>query len=585
MTMRVGLSRDGREFLDEVQALIEQTRRDIEAHSIGLDPKPNAKRQRRRRVLEGDYTFFAYTYFPHHIRGKPSEFQAHFCERVPQILSFTGGRREWWRAPRGEAKTSLATKITPCYGVVRALLSSADIRKEIEWTDAVPPIMDYIVILGAELRLPTKLLEVIKLELTVNPALAMDFPEVCGRSYNWKVGEIVTNNGVRIEPFGADQAIRGTFHGSERPKLALADDLITDKEAKSPSVREKRWDWLEQAIEYLGPPDGSMKFIGVGTSIAKGDPITRATNEPGHIVHTFKALIDYPKRMDLWEKCEERMLNADRDAERELADKGEIPKLEDLPSYRYYAKNKKKMDAGAATSWPSVRSLYELMRKRARNKKAFEAEMQQNPRSDDEKVFTNIQYWVQRLPAWVAFGGCDPSMGNGQTSHPSAVCAGYMDLKNSVLHVAHASSKRRAPSKLGADLITLQREIQMQAIGFENNNAYEHMRQSFINQALDEGIILPLVGMTATVSPDVRIESLEPFINGIDPKIKFSQECRALLEQLEDWPEKQPHHHYDLLIALHLLWQVAVARAAGVPQIITGRSRDQVNMRGYEVYG
>jgi hypothetical protein len=585
MAMRVGLSRDGREFLDEVQALIEQTRRDIEAHSIGLDPKPAAKRERRRRVLGGDFTFFAYTYFPHHIRGKPSEFQAHYCERVPQILDYDGGRREWWRAPRGEAKTSLATKITPCYATVRALMGKPEVRKEIEWTGEVPPIIDYMVILGAELRLPTKLLEVIKLELTVNPALAMDFPEVCGRSNVWKVGEIVTRNGVRIEPFGADQAIRGTFHGSERPKLALADDLITDKEAKSPTIREKRWSWLEQAIEYLGPPDGSMKFIGVGTSIAKGDPITRAGNEPGHIVHTFRALIKPPKRMDLWAKCEERMLNADREAERELADKGEIPRLEDLPSYRYYRQNQKKMDAGAVTSWPAVRTLYELMRKRARNKKAFEAEMQQNPRSDEEKVFTGIQFWVQLLPAWVPFGGCDPSMGQGQTSHPSAICIGYMDLKHQVLHVAHASSRRRVPSKLSWDLITLQREHQMQAIGFENNNAYEAMRQNFIEDALREQVILPLVPVTATVSPEIRIEGLEPFINSSNPKILCSQECRTLLEQLEDWPEKQPHHHYDILIALHLLWQVAVARAGGLPTIVTGRIRDQVNMRGYDAYG
>lgn len=583
--MRARLSRDGREFLDEVQALIDQTRRDIEAHSIGLDPKPEAKRLRRQQVLEGDFTFFAYTYFPHHIRGKPSEFQAHYCERVPQILDYTGGRREWWRAPRGEAKTSLATKITPCYATARAMLKDQKVRNEIGWKGDVPPIIDYMVLLGAELRLPTKLLEVIKLELTVNPALAMDFPEVCGRGDVWKVGEIVTRNGVRIEPFGADQAIRGTFHGSERPKLALADDLITDKEAKSPTVREKRWDWLEQAIEYLGPPDGSMKFIGVGTSIAKGDPITRAGKEPGHIVHTFRALIKPPKRMDLWEKCQERMLNSDREAEHALAEKGEIPKLADLPSYRYYTRNKKKMDAGAVTSWPSVRSLYELMRKRARNKKAFDAEMQQNPRSDEEKVFTGIQFWTQRLPAWVPFGGVDPSMGLNQSSHPSAICVGYMDLKKSVLHVAHASSRRRTPSKLGWDLITLQREHEMQAIGFENNNAYEAMRQQFIGQALDEQIILPLVGMTASVAPEIRIESLEPFVSAGNPRIVFSQECRGLIEQLEDWPEKQPHHHYDLLIALHILWQVAVARAGGLPTIVTSRGRDQVNMSGYEAYG
>ncbi|MFO6256426.1 hypothetical protein ACLBWF_35920, partial [Pseudomonas aeruginosa] len=91
------------------------------------------------------------------------------------------------------------------------------------------------------------------------------FPEVCGKGSVWKIGEFVSLSGVKLEAFGAEQAIRGTFHGASRPKLLLGDDLITDKEAKSPTERNNRWDWLEKAIDYLGPPDGSVKYLGVGT--------------------------------------------------------------------------------------------------------------------------------------------------------------------------------------------------------------------------------------------------------------------------------------------------------------------------------
>ncbi|MBN0038340.1 hypothetical protein JTL77_36460, partial [Pseudomonas aeruginosa] len=103
----------------------------------------------------------------------------------------------------------------------------------------------------------------------------------------------------------------GTFHGASRPKLLLGDDLITDKEAKSPTERNNRWDWLEKAIDYLGPPDGSVKYLGVGTVLNKDDPISRAKRTVGHLVHHFRAIETFPAHMDLWAHCEEVMLNDD----------------------------------------------------------------------------------------------------------------------------------------------------------------------------------------------------------------------------------------------------------------------------------
>ncbi|HGW4118454.1 TPA: hypothetical protein ACNH4I_005515, partial [Serratia marcescens] len=102
-----------RDFLKELAMLKHVLRADIQAHSTGLDTSPEAINARRRRVLSGDFTFFAYTYFPHHIRGEQSLFHAHFCTRFPQLLTRPGGAVEWWIAPRGEAKSSLLTKIGP----------------------------------------------------------------------------------------------------------------------------------------------------------------------------------------------------------------------------------------------------------------------------------------------------------------------------------------------------------------------------------------------------------------------------------------------------------------------------------------
>lgn len=553
-----------KDFLEELAEIARGARAELEAKQIGLDPSPEARAARRRRVLvDRDFEFFAYTYMPHHIRPPASDFHRHFFNRYPQILDQPSGAKEWWVAPRGEAKSSLTTKVGPVWCAVRALLQQEKIRKEVGWPEGepLPYFIDYITMLGAETKLPTKLLEVVKAELLYNAALNLDFPEACGGTKNWKIGEFTTRAGVKMEAFGAEQAIRGTFHGASRPKLLLGDDLITDKEAKSPTECTNRWDWLEKAIDFLGPPDGTAKYVGVGTVLNKNDPISRAKGAIGHLVHHFRAIVKLPTHMDMWEQCQTIMLNDDKPAEEEASARGAVLGTTDLPSFKFYQANKAEMDEGAEISWPGVRSLFWLMRQRAKNPKAFGTEMQGDPRSDEERVFSPVRFFVSRLPHWVFFGACDPSMGRNEKSDPSAIVGGGWDRQRGKLHVVHAEIKRRVPSKLEADLIAFQREFRCQGIAFENNNAYESMRGSLKVNALQKGVALPLVGVTATVEQEIRIDSLEPFVtDALEPSILFDSSLTLLLSELDTWPEKQPGHHYDGLCALHLLWYIAVTR-------------------------
>jgi predicted phage terminase large subunit-like protein len=548
-----------KEFLAEMADLARSVRQEIEAHAVGIDPSPSAIAERRKRVASGDFLFFVLTYFPHHLRNwrelpdgsrqhhDLSSFQQHFCRRFPALLEQQSGCREWWIAPRGEGKSSLLTKIGPVWCSVQQALAKAGERG--------PWPIDYLLLFGAETRMPTKLLEVIKTELTANSALALDFPEVCGRGPEWKVGSVITKSGLKIEPFGAEQAMRGTFYGSSRPRLLLGDDLITDTEAKSPAEREKRWDWLEKAVDYLGPPDGTVKFLSVGTVLNADDPISRAKRTIGHVVHHFRAIVEMPVNMHLWEKCEEMMRNADPAV---LKAEGEAVEESKLPSYAYYIRHRRAMDKGAITSWPDVRSLYWLMRQRAKNARAFGTEMQGDERSDEDSVFTTWQHFVEVLAEWVWYGACDPSMGQHD---PSAIVAGAWDRVAKRLYVADADRKKRVPSKLRADILAIQRKRGCAAWAFENNNAYEDMRRTTIQYALEKGVNLPLIGVTAVVSQDVRIESLEPEIcDNLEPRILFHPSLSTLFDEMRSYPEIKSEHHYDLLTALHLLWMIAVSR-------------------------
>src|SRR5699024_2107007 len=98
------------------------------------------------------------------------------------------------------------------------------------------------------------------------------------------------------------------------------------------------------------------------------------------------AIEQLPARMDLWDECEALMRNEDPQVEQDLAARGEEVSQEALPSYRFYLRQRKAMDRGARTTWPSVRGLYYLMRQRAKNPRAFGTEMQGDPRTDEDKV-------------------------------------------------------------------------------------------------------------------------------------------------------------------------------------------------------
>ena len=81
---------NSREFLAEIEQITGSLRRDIEAKERNIDPSPAAIKQRRKRVLGGDFEFFVYTYFPHHMwlddDQTASEFQSYFMNWFPEAL-------------------------------------------------------------------------------------------------------------------------------------------------------------------------------------------------------------------------------------------------------------------------------------------------------------------------------------------------------------------------------------------------------------------------------------------------------------------------------------------------------------------
>ncbi|TSD86011.1 hypothetical protein FFK22_024645 [Mycobacterium sp. KBS0706] len=523
------------EFLQAMAALAAEVRQEIENSVQGFSPDPVARKARIERGAT-DFGFFCATYFPHYVTSAASGFHTWLYATLPGLIhnpAKTTGAREAIAAPRGNAKTTHGQMfIIWCivYGYKRFPVVMSDASDQ-----------------------AAAILEGIKVELEVNPRLAQDFPDATGVGRVWQVGIIVTRNHVKVQAFGSGKRLRGVRHGAYRPDLAWLDDLENDDNVRSLEQRDKLEAWIDKAVEPLGPPDGSMDMIYVGTILHYDAVLARKLRNPMWRPTVFRAIVRWPDRMDLWERWEEILRNDGEPA----AD-------------AFYAENRALMDAGAEVLWPAVQPFVRLMKIRVRIKVGpFDCEYQNDPVSSEDALFGKPTFWVSRLTHWMFFGACDPSLGKQNRGRdPSALLVGGMNRETGILDVVEAKIARRLPDKIIEDVIALQRDYRCLVWGVEAVQFQEFFRTELVRRSAQRGVPVPAMPILTKSDKALRIESLQPHVaNGL---IRFHPGQTVLLDQLRHFPKGD---HDDGPDCLEMLWVLAMARlrmGAGI-QHATGR--------------
>lgn len=513
------------EFLAALAGEAERFRALIEASVSGFDPDPVASRH-RRQVAERSYRFFAATYFPHYLTHAPSRLHEWLFEALPALVDRPQGRRLAIAAPRGEAKSTLVTQIFVLWCVVTG-------RKRY-----IPLIMDAY-------EQAATMLEAIKAELEVNPRLGLDYPDWCGVGPVWREGVIVTNGreGARLQAFGSGKRMRGLRHGPHRPDLVILDDVENDENVASPAQRDKLERWLDRSVLSLGPADDAMDAILIGTVLHYDSVLARKLKHPLWEGRTFQAIIEWPRRMELWDRWEELLLSDGEGA----ADK-------------YYKERAREMEDGAIISWPAARPLKTLMRKRARDGHgAFDSEQQNDPVNLGDAPLAGIQLWDGPPdPGWLWFGACDPSLGTVR-GDPSAILVGGYHRESATLYVMEAHITRRGTPEQIAMIIELQRRYRCCAWAFEAVQFQADMRANLIDAGLRAGVPVPARAVTPKGEKAARIETLGYPI-GIG-RIRARPSHHTLLQQLRHFPMGD---HDDGPDALHMLWALAVSGATPI---------------------
>lgn len=495
---------------------------ELNVAAFSADPEAKAARIARMKEPEGGFQFFMETYLPHYVRGEHSLFHQAIFAKAPQILTSKKGLREMFIAPRGSSKSTHLSLGFALYCIMlrrtRYLLEVCDVYAQ-----------------------AALLIEAIKAELTTNPRLQNDFPDACGQGRVWREGEIVTRQNIRVEGLGAMQKLRGRRHGPYRPDLMFFDDIENDEAVRSPEQRQKLQNWINRAALKVGPPDGSMHVIWVGTVLHFDAVLVRAAKSPVWNVTEFQAIVSWPDRMDLWEQFEEIWQNDGEDAAR-----------------AFYADRKADMDAGAVVNWPTVQPLLWLMLERAGSHDAFQTEYQNKPISEGNP-FGDLTWWVQPLREWQFFGAIDPSLGKKSKGRdPSAILIGGFDRLSGRMDLVEASIRRRLPDIIIDDTITLQREYRVLLWFVESVQFQEFLRTTLMTTAAKAGVGISAVPVVPTGDKDLRIERLQPPIKA--GLIRFSQAHTTLLDQLQQWPNAD---HDDGPDCLDMLWQHTLIYAGG----------------------
>ncbi|MYM32252.1 phage terminase large subunit [Duganella sp. CY15W] len=531
-----------KDFLASVTELASGLRMAIEAQCDGFDPSPAAMQERRLGAF-ASFRKFAQTYFPHYIKHDPATLHDYLFDRFQEVVDNEIGDHEAVAAPRGHAKSTIITQIGTLWCICTG-------RKR------------YPLIVMDALDQALPMLEAIKAELEFNPRLLLDFPDATGQGRVWQVGVIVTKNDVKVEVFGSGKKIRGRRHGPYRPDLIIGDDLENDENVRSPEQRDKLLSWVNKSLLSLGAADDSMDVFIIGTILHYDSVLARLIGNRLWRGVKFRAVEQWPDRMDLWDTWAELLLNAEP---------GEAE--------AFYAANKALMERGARICWPSGTTFYKLMVKRTRDgKSAFDSEQQNDPVSGEDAPFANcIQFWVNRLNEWVFYGACDPSLGKkGKSRDPSALLIGGGNRVTGVLDVVEAKIAKRVPDKIISDIITLQREYHCVAWAFEVVQFQEFLRTELVKRSAAQGMPVPAIPVTPHEDKILRIEALQPHVaNGL---IRLHPSQNTLMEQLKHFPMAD---HDDGPDALQMLWAIFLARIGGMRGRSSGRRRSSSNTSDY----
>ncbi|PAV40014.1 hypothetical protein CJ260_00835 [Megasphaera sp. ASD88] len=468
---------------------------------------------------KNDFQFFALTYFPHIFTKPLSRFHREmFRDSQRMILGDRFSQKFFVRAaPRGFGKSRIISVVLPlwcvCYRHRRNICLISDTG---------PQATEYI--------------QTIKDELESNEKLRADFGHL-ETDRKWSESEIETANGVHVVAKSSGKSLRGTSWHNIRPDLVVLDDLENDEMVNTEDQRAKLRTWFTKVVLPIG--NESTSFLYVGSILHYDALLNIVLTSPKYSNwdrEIYRSIYEF-SQSSLWDKWEELFTD--------LSDKRAAQ-----TAYKFYQRHRKEMLEGAEVLWPEWRvdkdgksdTYYMLMIQRLQDSDAFNSEYQNNPMTEDTRIFKEA--WIKNnyydeLPKMKEiYGAVDLSMGKTRTADTSAIIIVGRGIDN-YMYVLEADISRRNPDAIIADIIKYLVKYEGEMTGFivETNVFQEFFANTLEQTCIDMGMYVNWIERKSVAGDNklLRIKALAPKIKlGY---IKFNRYHSVLENQLKDFPK------------------------------------------------
>jgi len=288
-----------------------------------LDRPPD--KDLRKQLGEIDQRFFARFYLNEHFTKPLAKMHLKLFAKVKRMFAVPGRVNEVAACPRGHGKTTIATLAIPLHKILYQL------RR-------------HILIISDSFDQAKEQLATVKDELENNDRIIEDFGSLKGPK--WQAAEIETNTGVKLVALGARMKIRGRKYRHHRPDFMVVDDIENLVAVQSETRRNALSDWFLRSVMRAGWED--TKVLVVGNFLHHDCLLARLVANPMFGSLTFRALVAWPERMDLWDEWKAIITDLS------LANKEEV-------ALSFFQNQQEEMLRGARSAWPEAFPVYDLM--------------------------------------------------------------------------------------------------------------------------------------------------------------------------------------------------------------------------------
>lgn len=501
------------------------------------DPDPGSV---AKEWSERDFAFFCRYYLPHYFNLPLAPMHWELGGDIEQMMEGVEGQAEVITWPRGFGKST-----TVCVGLILWCIC---------WEKK-----HYVILIKDSFDQAKLELRSVKGELENNEEITEDFGSLQGTK--WDAGQIVTSNDVMIEVLGMGMKIRGRRHGQYRPDLIIVDDPESLDTVDSPTQRSKSKRKFHRSVMKAGGP--GMDIFAIGTKLHTDCLIASLIKTPVFRAREYRAIYEEAERQDLWEQWKKLYVNrADPDRQ--------------LNARAFFEAREAEMLRGSRVGWPEGFPYYRLQVLRLGEEDeaggvevhSFEAEMQNNPIAEGQRLFAVIGFYhiehriEQGAPeTWLVpdhfgdpvllsecelYGACDPSLGESERSDFSAIVDLLVGITGQKF-VGRADIERRLPDEIIRAILEHVRYWRLRGLEYANFGIESVGFQKLLKTDTAKGLMrereyLPLEEVPAAGKKYARIASLQPdFKNEYMLLLRemgesLPQEQRRLYDQLRDYP-------------------------------------------------